>query len=113
MNAGMFDTAGSPIGLYVENRQELHAISTTDAPGNFHLKPNGVFWVDAASDPHVMATDAYLAAKPEAVWATQSGPMLVVVETCISLSAAIAIPVVCKTVLASAEITWRGSFATT
>ncbi len=78
MNAGMFDAAGSPIGLYVENGQELHAISATDGPGNFHLKPNGVFWVGTAGDPHVTATDAYLAAKPEAVWATQSGPMLVI-----------------------------------
>lgn len=78
MNAGMFDAAGSPIGLYVEDAQELHAISTADGPGNFHLKPNGVFWIDKADDPHVTATDDYLAAKPEPVWATQSGPMLVV-----------------------------------
>lgn len=78
MNAGMFDNAGSPIGLYVENGQELHAINTADGPGNFHLKPNGVFWIDKAGDPHLAATDAYLAAKPDAAWATQSGPMLVV-----------------------------------
>ena len=78
MNAGMFDAAGAPIGLYVEAGKELHAISTTDGPGNFHLKPNGVFWIDAAGDPHVTATDAYLAAKPAPAWATQSGPMLVV-----------------------------------
>lgn len=78
MNAGMFDAAGSPIGLYIENGQELHAVSTADGPGNFHLKPNGVFWIDAAGDPHVVTTDAYLAANPKPVWATQSGPMLVI-----------------------------------
>ena len=50
MNAGMFDVRGAPIGLYVENGDQRHAISTTDGPGNFHLKPNGVFWVDAAGD---------------------------------------------------------------
>ena len=78
MNGGMYDDAGAPIGLYVENGDQRHAISTTDGPGNFHLKPNGVFWVDAAGDPHVSATEAYLAEKPEPLWATQSGPMLVI-----------------------------------
>lgn len=78
MNAGMFDAAGAAIGLYVENGQELHAISKMDGPGNFHLKPNGVFWIDAAGDPHVASTDTYLAANPRPVWATQSGPMLVI-----------------------------------
>ncbi len=78
MNAGMFDDKGAPIGLYVEHGQELHAISTTDGPGNFHLKPNGVFWVDVAGDPHVSTTGAYLAENPDPLWATQSGPMLVI-----------------------------------
>lgn len=64
MNGGMYDDAGAPIGLYVEHGDQRHSISTTDGPGNFHLKPNGVFWVDAAGDPHVSAT--------------QSGPMLVI-----------------------------------
>ena len=78
MNGGMYDDAGAPIGLYVEDGRELHAISTTDGPGNFHLKPNGVFWVDAAGDPYVSATEVYLKDRPEPVWATQSGPMLVI-----------------------------------
>jgi uncharacterized protein YigE (DUF2233 family) len=78
MNGGMYDDAGAPIGLYVEHGDQRHAISTRDGPGNFHLKPNGVFWVDAAGDPHVSATEAYLTEKPEPVWATQSGPMLVI-----------------------------------
>jgi len=78
MNAGMYDAAGAPIGLHVENGQELHAISTTDGPGNFHLKPNGLFWIDGRGVPHVTATDAYLALKPAPVWATQSGPMLII-----------------------------------
>lgn len=77
-NAGMFNDKGAPIGLYVEHGQELHAISTTDGPGNFHLKPNGVFWVDVAGDPHVSATDDFIADKSDPLWATQSGPMLVI-----------------------------------
>jgi uncharacterized protein YigE (DUF2233 family) len=78
MNAGMYDAAGAPIGLHVENGQQLHAISTTDGPGNFHLKPNGVFWIDGRGMPQVTATDAYLALKPAPIWATQSGPMLLI-----------------------------------
>jgi len=78
MNAGMFDAAGSPIGLDVEDGQRLHTISTADGPGNFHMKPNGVFWVDASGAPHVASTDAFLAASTTPLWATQSGPMLVI-----------------------------------
>lgn len=78
MNAGMFDPAGAPIGLYVDQGRELHAISTADGPGNFHLKPNGVFWVDSLGDPRVSTTDDFAATSPETVWATQSGPMLVI-----------------------------------
>jgi uncharacterized protein YigE (DUF2233 family) len=78
MNAGMYNNTGAPIGLYVENGQDSHAINTNDGPGNFHLKPNGVFWVDGAGAPHVASTDAYIAEAPEAVFATQSGPMLVI-----------------------------------
>lgn len=78
MNAGMYSDTGAPIGLYVENGQENHAINTNDGPGNFHLKPNGVFWVDGAGAPHVSATDDYVAEAPKAAFATQSGPMLVI-----------------------------------
>ena len=78
MNAGMYDQAGSPIGLYVEQARELKSISITAGPGNFYMKPNGVFWIDAAGDPHVSATDDYIAAARQPTWATQSGPMLVI-----------------------------------
>lgn len=78
MNAGMFDGKGAPIGLYVENGKQLKAINTRDGFGNFHLKPNGVFWIGADGAAHVTATDAYVAQKPAPKWATQSGPMLVI-----------------------------------
>ncbi len=77
MNAGMFDSAGRPIGLYVEGGAQRHALNRRDGPGNFHMKPNGVFWIDAAG-PHVSSADDYAAltmVKP--IHATQSGPMLV------------------------------------
>ena len=78
MNAGMFDGKSAPIGLYVENGRQLKAINTRDGFGNFHLKPNGLFWVGQDGKPHVTTTDAYVSQKPKATWATQSGPMLVI-----------------------------------
>ncbi|MBO9712803.1 phosphodiester glycosidase family protein [Sphingomonas sp.] len=78
MNAGMFDEAGAPIGYYVEDGAEQVPLNRRDGPGNFHMKPNGVFWGDAKGW-HVADTDAFAAAKPGHIrFATQSGPMLVV-----------------------------------
>jgi len=46
MNAGMYGEDGRPIGLYVEQGERQRRINLRDGGGNFHLKPNGVFWVD-------------------------------------------------------------------
>ncbi|MFT3726948.1 MAG: phosphodiester glycosidase family protein [Terricaulis sp.] len=78
MNAGMFNLRGAPIGLYVENGTELHRLNRANGPGNFHLKPNGVFWQAADGSVHVTETDAYAALGAQPVYATQSGPMLVI-----------------------------------
>ncbi|HYD88439.1 MAG TPA: phosphodiester glycosidase family protein [Vitreimonas sp.] len=78
MNAGMFNHAGAPIGLYVEDGQTERALSRTDGPGNFHMKPNGVFWQGEDGAVHVDTSDAYAEAAPAPRWATQSGPMLVI-----------------------------------
>lgn len=77
MNGGMYDKDQAPVGLYVEDGRELHPVSTADGPGNFHLKPNGVFYVkgDRAG---VLDTPHYLKARPKPDFATQSGPMLVI-----------------------------------
>ena len=77
MNAGMYHSDYRPVGLYVEGRRELAKASTARGPGNFHLKPNGVFYV-AGDTAGVLETGAYLKAKPPADIATQSGPMLVI-----------------------------------
>ena len=77
MNAGMYHPDYRPVGLYVEGRRELAKASTTRGPGNFHMKPNGVFYV-AGQTAGVLETGAYLKAKPPADIATQSGPMLVI-----------------------------------
>ena len=44
-NAGMFDPNYKPVGLYIENGRELVHVNTRSGAGNFHLKPNGVFFV--------------------------------------------------------------------
>ena len=78
MNAGMYNDAGAPIGLYVENGEEQKSISLTEGPGNFHLKPNGVFWQETNGSLHIDVSEDYAIALPEPRWATQSGPMLLI-----------------------------------
>jgi uncharacterized protein YigE (DUF2233 family) len=76
MNGGMYDEEGRPIGLYVENGKEVRSINLRKGGGNFHLMPNGVFAVDANGRPSVTPSKRFRMKEP--LWATQSGPMLVV-----------------------------------
>jgi uncharacterized protein YigE (DUF2233 family) len=78
MNAGMFDATGAPIGLFVANGREEKALNRQAGPGNFHMQPNGVFYVDAERRPHVATTADYAAGAVQPWLATQSGPMLVI-----------------------------------
>ncbi|WP_245444715.1 phosphodiester glycosidase family protein [Microvirga sp. KLBC 81] len=77
MNAGMYHEDRSPVGLYVENGKELKVANTRNGPGNFHLKPNGAFYVKG-SQAGVLETDTYFKWKIRPDHATQSGPMLVI-----------------------------------
>ena len=77
MNAGMFDEAGRPIGLMIEDGHQVHALNTRDGGGNFHLKPNGVFLVRKNGRAEVVASEPYKPA-PDIAFATQSGPMLLI-----------------------------------
>jgi uncharacterized protein YigE (DUF2233 family) len=77
MNAGMYDENHGPVGLYVEKGVELHPANTRNGAGNFHLKPNGVFYI-GRGHAGVLETGRYLSLRPAADYATQSGPMLVV-----------------------------------
>src|SRR5262249_38936101 len=76
-NAGMFDPALKPVGLYIEGGKELVRANTRSGFGNFHMKPNGVFYL-AGNAAGILETGAYLKERPAADLATQSGPMLVI-----------------------------------
>ena len=78
MNAGMYRKDRSPAGLYIEEGEQARKLSTREGPGNFHLKPNGVFWIGEDRDAHVTETQSYKETAPDARFATQSGPMLVI-----------------------------------
>tara|TARA_A100001391_G_scaffold53249_3_gene32502 strand:+ start:35598 stop:36431 length:834 start_codon:yes stop_codon:yes gene_type:complete len=78
MNGGMFDNEGLPIGYYVQNSDRLQTLNRAGGPGNFHLKPNGVFF-GSGSKWQVLDTEKFYATvsdRPE--FGTQSGPMLVI-----------------------------------
>ena len=77
MNAGIYETDTAPVGLYVEDSRQLRKPDLRDGASNFHLKPNGVFFVGDAS-VGVMESARFVAAAPPPRFATQSGPMLVI-----------------------------------
>jgi uncharacterized protein YigE (DUF2233 family) len=83
MNGGMYQGDLRPVGLYIENGRELtpaNIATLTGAPNqipNFYKKPNGVFYI-ADGKAGILETGRFLANNPNASFATQSGPMLVI-----------------------------------
>lgn len=77
MNAGMYHPDRRPVGLYREPDGEVRPIVTAAGPGNFGMRPNGVFCI-GESGFAVVESRAYAAAPPDCRYATQSGPMLVI-----------------------------------
>lgn len=76
MNAGMYHADRSPVGLYIENGTTRAPLITAAGPGNFGMRPNGVFCAGARFA--VIESRAFAAAPPDCRLATQSGPMLVI-----------------------------------
>jgi uncharacterized protein YigE (DUF2233 family) len=76
-NAGMFDSNLKPVGLYVEQGRELVHANTKSGKGNFHMKPNRIFYM-SADRAAIAETRAFLQQRSQADLATQSGPMLVI-----------------------------------
>ena len=78
MNAGMFDGEGRPIGYYVEDSNRLKELNRNDGSGNFHMKPNGVFYGSGGNWQVRTAEDFYANVGDRPHFGTQSGPMLVI-----------------------------------
>lgn len=76
-NGGMYHPDNSPVGLYVEEGRELVRANTSAGPGNFHMRPNGVFYV-TGEVAGVLETHSFIKRWPQVDFATQSGPMLVI-----------------------------------
>ncbi len=77
MNAGMFDDNQKPIGLYIEDGKQAKKLNRRSGAGNFHLKPNGVFFIKGGN-PRVLETEAFAKSGIKPDFASQSGPMLVI-----------------------------------
>ena len=65
-----------PVGFTGTGTRLVHA-NTRSGYGNFHMKPNGVFYI-SGDQAAVAETRAFLKQRPRADLATQSGPMLVI-----------------------------------
>ncbi|HEY2067939.1 MAG TPA: phosphodiester glycosidase family protein [Rhizomicrobium sp.] len=78
MNAGMFEVGGMPLGLYVESGVERRPVNERNGGGNFYLKPNGVFSQTPYGTLRIDTTEGFLVRSDRPLWATQSGPMLVI-----------------------------------
>lgn len=76
-NAGMFDPASKPVGLLVVNGTEKSPLNLGEGYGNFYTKPNGVFAINPNHRAFVIESSEYPVLVPPAIWATQSGPLLV------------------------------------
>ncbi len=76
MNAGMYHEDRDPVGHYVEDGVEEMRVISSDGPGNFGLLPNGVFCI--GDGLQVYETLDYLARTPDCIFASQSGPMLLI-----------------------------------
>lgn len=76
MNAGMFHSNFSPVGLYIEQGNVIQALNEDSGWGNFFLQPNGVLaWNKRQAV--IWTTEQYKAKAFQPDYATQSGPMLV------------------------------------
>lgn len=77
-NGGMYDGEGKPIGYYVEASNRTKELNRADGPGNFHMKPNGVFFGTGGKWRVTTADKFYAQVGDRPEFGTQSGPMLVV-----------------------------------
>ena len=75
MNGGLFEEDGEPCGLLIIDGVTLHPINMKTGTGNFYLKPNGIFYIDATG-AHIVSSSEFEAKFPSPRLAIQSGPLL-------------------------------------
>jgi uncharacterized protein YigE (DUF2233 family) len=77
MNGGMYMEDRTPLGLYIENKQQVRPLNKARGSGNFYLQPNGVFYITTDNKAAVCRTKDFTNNR-KVKYATQSGPLLVV-----------------------------------
>jgi len=83
MNAGMYESDGSPVGLLISNKKEIKGLnSNKNLEGNFYSMPNGVFYIDSVGKYFIKSStafdDLYRGKYKNINYGTQSGPVLVI-----------------------------------
>ena len=73
----MFEPDMRPCGLLVQNGNEVSPLNLNEGGGNFYMKPNGVFLINEKHEARVIESSEYPTMLTPALWATQSGPLLV------------------------------------
>lgn len=77
MNGGMYKKDQSPQGLLIQDKITKATIDTSNASGNFYLKPNGIFYLTTSKQAVIVKTEDFKN-NTSIEFATQSGPMLVI-----------------------------------
>ena len=75
MNAGIYSTDDTPAGLWIERGKTLIPLNRKAGKGNFHIQPNGVFYIEYGK-ARIQPTAAYQLGGHQPEWALQSGPLL-------------------------------------
>ena len=75
MNAGIYSESDTPAGLWIERGKTLVPLNRKNGKGNFHIQPNGVFYIERGK-ARIQTSVAYHIGGHHPDWALQSGPML-------------------------------------
>ncbi len=75
MNGGIYDKAYEPLGLYIENGEQIKPLNRASGGGNFFIRPGGVFWLKGQR-AGITPINKFKPS-PEITYAVQSGPMLI------------------------------------
>ncbi len=78
MNGGAFSDDLKPRGYLVASGARLAELNRSDGTGNFHMKPNGVFFGSGAAWRILTADRFYSSVSERPQFGTQSGPMLLI-----------------------------------